>query len=50
MQEDGAHPVRAKGVEGPPASTGVRALWIMAVNVCRDAVPDGAIEDGLPLP
>lgn len=27
-----------------------RALWIMAANVCRDAFPEGEIDEGPPVP
>ena len=50
IQEDLAVSVRAEGSGPPSAGEGAQALWIMAVNVCRDVFPDGAIEDGPPSP
>ncbi len=36
---------------GPPATgEGAQALWLMAVNVCRDAFSPDAIESGPPQP
>jgi hypothetical protein len=48
IEEDVAVSVRAEGLGMPSVEDGARALWTMAVNVCRDAFPVGAVEDGPP--
>ena len=45
--EDMVVSVRAGG-DTPPVEMGAQALWLMAVNVCRDSFPDGEIEEGPP--
>lgn len=47
IDEDMPLSVRAGG-DTPWAGDGAQALWVMAVNTCRDAFPDGEIEKGPP--
>ena len=42
--------VRGEGLDPPTVESGAQALWLMGANVCRDALPDGEIEKGLPSP
>ncbi len=46
IAEDLAVSVQGEGLGPPSVDGGAQALWIMAVNVCRDVFPDGEIEDG----
>ena len=46
IDEDLAVSVRAEGLGPPSVESGAQALWLMAMNVCRDAFPDGEIEKG----
>ena len=46
IQEDLAVSVRGEGLGPPSVDDGAQALWIMAVNVCRYAFPEGAIDSG----
>ena len=48
MDEDEAVSIRGEGSETPTVEDGALALWLMAVNVCRDAFPDAEIEEGIP--
>ena len=48
IEEDLVMSVRDEGSGLPPVEAGAQSLWIMAVNVCRDAFPEGEIEDGPP--
>ena len=50
IDEDLAKSVRAEGSGPPTVEEGAQSLWMMAVNVCRDAFPDGEIEKGPPSP
>jgi len=50
IKEDLAVSARGDGLGPPTVGSGAQALWLMAVNVCRDAFPDGAIENGPPCP
>jgi len=47
IDEDMVLSVRAGG-DTPSVEMGASALWLMAVNVCRDSFPDGEIEEGPP--
>jgi hypothetical protein len=47
IDEDMVLSVRAGG-DTPRAEEGAQALWLIAVNVCRDSFPDGEIEKGPP--
>jgi len=49
IEEDLAVSVRASGLGPPSVEDGAQALWIMTVDVCRDAFPDGEIEEGPPV-
>lgn len=40
--------VRSENIGPPLAEDGAVALWLMAVNTCRDRFPQGAIEQGPP--
>ena len=46
IEEDLVVSVRAEGLGPPSVESGAQALWIMAVNFCRDSFPEGEIEDG----
>jgi hypothetical protein len=48
IAEDMAVSIRGEGTGEPSVDDGAAALWIMAVNVCRDAFPEGEIETGPP--
>lgn len=50
IEEDLAASVRGEGLDPPTVESGAQALWLMGVNVCRDAFPDGEIENGPPSP
>lgn len=50
IAEDLPVSVRAPELGAPATGEGAQALWLMAVNVCRDAFPQGAIESGPPQP
>ncbi|MCL1692274.1 MAG: META domain-containing protein [Actinomycetia bacterium] len=39
---------RSSGLGPPSSQDGASALWLMAVNTCRDRFPEGAIEQGPP--
>jgi len=39
---------RSKGIGPPSVEDGATALWLMAVNTCRDKFPAGAVEQGPP--
>ena len=47
---DLALPGRAANLPDPTAGDGAHALWLMAVQVCRDEFPPGAIDQGPPTP
>jgi len=45
---DAGASVRGADLGPPLAEDGAVALWLMAVNTCRNRFPEGAIEQGLP--
>jgi hypothetical protein len=45
---DAGASVRSENIGPPLAENGAVALWLMAVNTCRDRFPQGAIEQGPP--
>ena len=48
--ESSGRSIRAAGFEQPTAEQAGQALWLMAVNVCREQFPRGSIETGPPGP
>jgi hypothetical protein len=48
--ESAGRSIRAAGYEQPTAEQAGQALWLIAVNVCRDQFPRGSIEIGPPTP
>ncbi len=46
--EDAGLSMRVPGTEEPTVEAAAQALWLMAVNVCRERFPAGSIDRGPP--